>query len=244
MPLAGMPEIGQVEPVRVNVFQAGKLDFEFGRNRIGARAAEFALYVEILAIPLSRDVHQLVVAVVLRGRLDVFRFQHLANPRSALSLTSDLNRSETVGTDFVGAKTHIFFGFFAIGWPLYGLEGFAWFHPKGRFVAQPCRTLQAWGAFTRPLSSFPGLKWMANIAGNSTASPVFGLRPTLGWRWCSENPPKPRISIRSPFCNEKLNRSRIDRTSDSISSAGRWPKCPVSRFVNSDRVIGYLQFVG
>ena len=73
MPLAGMPEIGQVEPVRVNVFQAGKLDFEFGRDRIGTRAAVFALDVEILAIPLGRDDHQVVVVLVLRGRLDVFR---------------------------------------------------------------------------------------------------------------------------------------------------------------------------
>lgn len=116
-------------------------------------------------------------------------------------------------------------------------------HGRPRELASPERLgLSVAGALlTLSRSSFPGLKWMAVIAGNATASLVFGLRPIRGCRWCSENQPNLRISIRSPFCNEKLSRSIIDGTTAATSSAGRWPNLSPKRAMNSALVIGCFQ---
>src|SRR6267378_8459289 len=55
-----------------------------------------------------------------------------------------------------------------------------------------------WEVFTRSLSSLLGLKYGMRLEGTSTRVPVFGLRPTRGWRWRVRKLPKPRISILSP----------------------------------------------
>src|SRR6185437_4604464 len=56
---------------------------------------------------------------------------------------------------------------------------------------------------TRSFNSLLGLKNGIFLAGTSTRSPVFGLRPTRGLRWRVRKLPKPRISILSPTRSER-----------------------------------------
>src|SRR6185312_335854 len=53
--------------------------------------------------------------------------------------------------------------------------------------------------------------------GTSTRVPVFGLRPTRGWRWRVRKLPNPRISILSPPRKERTMLSKIASTITSES---------------------------
>src|SRR5271165_1739647 len=55
------------------------------------------------------------------------------------------------------------------------------------------------------------------LEGTSTRVPVFGLRPTRGWRWRVRKLPKPRISILSPPRKERTMLSKIASTITSES---------------------------
>src|SRR5271154_1730163 len=55
------------------------------------------------------------------------------------------------------------------------------------------------------------------LEGTSTRVPVFGLRPTRGWRWRVRKLPKPRISILSPVRNDFTTLSKIASTITSES---------------------------
>src|SRR6266446_5419608 len=55
------------------------------------------------------------------------------------------------------------------------------------------------------------------LAGTSTRAPVFGLRPTRGWRWRVRKLPNPRISILSPPRKERTTLSKIASTITSES---------------------------
>src|SRR5690348_9493819 len=71
--------------------------------------------------------------------------------------------------------------------------------------------------FTRSFSSLLGLKNGIFLAGTSTRSPVFGLRPTRELRWRVRKLPKPRISILSPARNECTMLSKMVSTITSLS---------------------------
>src|SRR4030081_3463579 len=55
------------------------------------------------------------------------------------------------------------------------------------------------------------------LEGTSTRVPVFGLRPTRGWRWRVRKLPYPRISILSPARSERTTLSKIASTMTSES---------------------------
>src|SRR5271154_378406 len=55
------------------------------------------------------------------------------------------------------------------------------------------------------------------LEGTSTRVPVFGLRPTRGWRWRVRKLPKPRISILSPVRRDRTTLSKIASTITSES---------------------------
>src|SRR5579872_2344591 len=55
------------------------------------------------------------------------------------------------------------------------------------------------------------------LEGTSTRVPVFGFRPTRGWRWRVRKLPKPRISILSPPRRERTILSKIASTITSAS---------------------------
>src|SRR4030081_982781 len=55
------------------------------------------------------------------------------------------------------------------------------------------------------------------LEGTSTRVPVFGLRPTRGWRWRVRKLPYPRISILSPARSERTILSKIASTITSES---------------------------
>src|SRR6202046_1732759 len=72
-------------------------------------------------------------------------------------------------------------------------------------------------SFTKSFNSLLGLKKGIFLAGTSTFSPVFGLRPTRGLRWRVRKLPKPRISILSPARRERTTLSKIVSTITSLS---------------------------
>src|SRR5207245_1856494 len=82
-----------------------------------------------------------------------------------------------------------------------------------------CACAGAGGApvFTRSFNSLLGLKNGIFLAGTSTRSPVFGLRPTRGLRWRVRKLPKPRISILSPTRRERTILSKMVSTITSLS---------------------------
>jgi len=76
----------------------------------------------------------------------------------------------------------------------------------------------AWSpVFTKSFNSLLGLKNGIFLAGTSTRSPVFGLRPTRGLRWRVRKLPKPRISILSPTRSERTMLSKMVSTMTSLS---------------------------
>src|SRR6186713_1115949 len=95
-------------------------------------------------------------------------------------------------------------------------------------------------SFTRSRRSLPGLKCGTYLPDSATASPVLGLRPCRGGRKCSENEPKPRISMRSPADRASLMISRICLSASSTSLAGRCFCFAVMISMSSDLVIGRL----
>src|ERR1035438_6219767 len=88
---------------------------------------------------------------------------------------------------------------------------------------------------TRSFNSLLGLKKGIFLAGTSTRSPVFGLRPTRGLRWRVRKLPKPRISILSPTRSDRTTLSKIVSTITSlsfrVSSASRETSSIRSAFV-------------
>src|SRR5262245_12534016 len=70
---------------------------------------------------------------------------------------------------------------------------------------------------TMSFNSLLGLKKGIFLAGTSTRSPVFGLRPTRGLRWRVRKLPKPRISILSPARSERTMLSKMVSTMTSLS---------------------------
>src|SRR5215467_9913542 len=70
---------------------------------------------------------------------------------------------------------------------------------------------------TRSLSSLLGLKNGIFLAGTSTRSPVFGLRPTRGLRCLVRKLPNPLISILSPARSERTTLSKMVSTITSLS---------------------------
>src|SRR5580698_5194025 len=72
-------------------------------------------------------------------------------------------------------------------------------------------------SFTKSFNSLLGLKKGIFLAGTSTFSPVFGLRPTRGLRCRVRKLPKPRISILSPARRERTTLSKIVSTMTSLS---------------------------
>src|SRR4051812_8185680 len=91
--------------------------------------------------------------------------------------------------------------------------------------------------------SLPGLKCGTYLPESATASPVFVLRPCRGGRKCSENEPKPRISMRSPADSESLMISRICLSASSTSLAGRCFCFAVMISMSSDFVMGRCPLV-
>src|SRR5689334_15122254 len=71
--------------------------------------------------------------------------------------------------------------------------------------------------FTRSFSSLLGLKKGIFLAGTSTRSPVFRLRPTRGLRCRVRKLPNPRISILSPTRSERTMLSKMVSTITSLS---------------------------
>ena len=55
------------------------------------------------------------------------------------------------------------------------------------------------------------------FAGTSTRAPVFGFRPTRGWRWRVRKLPNPRISILSPLRKDFTTLSKMASTITSES---------------------------
>src|SRR5579872_3873965 len=79
--------------------------------------------------------------------------------------------------------------------------------------------------FTRSFNSLLGLKKGIFLAGTSTRSPVFGLRPMRGLRWRVRKLPNPRISILSPARSERTMLSKMVSTTTSLSlrvSSASW----------------------
>src|SRR5882724_9255014 len=74
--------------------------------------------------------------------------------------------------------------------------------------------------FTKSFSSLLGLKKGMRLAGTSTFSPVFGLRPTRPLRCRVRKLPKPRISIFSPFWMAPMMLSKMVSTMVSDSLRG------------------------
>src|SRR3984893_2574405 len=72
-------------------------------------------------------------------------------------------------------------------------------------------------SFTRSFNSLLGLKNGIFFAGTSTRAPVFGFRPTRGWRWRVRKLPNPRISILSPPRRDFTTLSKIASTMTSES---------------------------
>src|ERR1700733_3594912 len=72
-------------------------------------------------------------------------------------------------------------------------------------------------SFTKSFNSLLGLKKGIFLAGTSTFSPVFGLRPTRGLRCRVRKLPNPRISILSPARRERTTLSKIVSTITSLS---------------------------
>src|SRR5437667_11417738 len=70
---------------------------------------------------------------------------------------------------------------------------------------------------TKSFNSLLGLKNGIFLAGTSTRSPVFGLRPTRGLRWRVRKLPNPRISILSPTRSERTMLSKMVSTITSLS---------------------------
>src|SRR4051812_20124632 len=95
-------------------------------------------------------------------------------------------------------------------------------------------------SLTRSRRSLPGLKCGTYLPESATASPVLGLRPCRGGRKCSENEPKPRISMRSPADKASLMISRICLSASSTSLAGRCFCFAVMISMSSDFVMGRL----
>ena len=77
------------------------------------------------------------------------------------------------------------------------------------------------GWLTCSRNSLPGLKCGTYLPFKLTDSPVLGLRPTLGFRKCSEKLPKPRISIRLPLASSWLIFSSKPFTANSTSLRSR-----------------------
>src|SRR5688572_9446648 len=98
-------------------------------------------------------------------------------------------------------------------------------------------------SLTRSRRSLPGLKCGTYLPDSATASPVLGLRPCRGGRKCSENEPKPRISMRSPADRASLMISRICLSASSTSLAGRCFCFAVMISMSSDFVMGRYRFL-
>src|ERR1700727_351841 len=112
-------------------------------------------------------------------------------------------------------------------------------------------------SFTKSFNSLLGLKKGIFLAGTSTFSPVFGLRPVRGLRWRVRKLPKPRISILSPARRERTTLSKMVSTITSlslrVSSARRETSSIRSAFVivplnspalNSEDLHNLLKFQG
>src|SRR5688500_13537893 len=97
-------------------------------------------------------------------------------------------------------------------------------------------------SLTRSRRSLPGLKCGTYLPDSATASPVLGLRPCLDGRKCSENEPKPRISMRSPADRASLMISRLCLSASSTSLAGRCFCFAVMISMSSDFVMGRYRF--
>src|SRR5205807_3848819 len=105
-----------------------------------------------------------------------------------------------------------------------------------------------WAPFTKSFNSLLGLKKGIFLAGTSTRSPVFGLRPTRGLRWRVRKLPKPRISILSPTRSERTTLSKIVSTITSlslrVSSAKRETSSIRSAFVMVSALLTFLSTAG
>ena len=88
---------------------------------------------------------------------------------------------------------------------------------------------------TRFLISWPGLKWSLHRCPIATASPVLGLRASLGGRLCREKLPKPRISIRCPLARDSASASSRVFTAASTCAAGMAGMAWASRAISSER---------